>query len=95
MFSPIKNPPVQLENVEREHFANASQFLGAIRIAPFQLQTCELFERLCRRCESDLDALRIADDQAVKIGQAALEVDVEMVSVVALLLAESESGWND
>ncbi len=90
MFAPSQNPPVQLENVEREHFANASQFLGAIRIAPFQLQTCELFEGLCRRCESDLDALRIVGDQAVKIGQAALEDDGEVASLVALLLAECE-----
>lgn len=44
------------------------------------------------RCEAHLDALRIAGDEGIAIGHATMDDDPEIASVVALLLAEAETG---
>ena len=64
--------------------------MEALRTGPFEIQSIES-EVTCRRCETNLDALRIARQEATGIGQAAMEDDYGVASLVALLLAESGS----
>jgi len=79
-----------LAAVVREHFGNATQCLMAIRVAPFQLEI-GAFNDLCRRCEANLDAVRIAGEEAIRIGRADMEGDAGLASIVAVLLGESEN----
>ena len=86
------NQKTPIDGVVREHLACASQFLGALRAGAFQPQSRDHFEDLSRRCEANLDALRIAGDKAIALGRAAMGDDSETAAVIALLLAECESG---
>ena len=79
-----------LDKTIGEHFDNASQFLVGLRTSWFLLQSHGSSDALCRRCEANLDALRITGEKAVSVGKAAMEDHCEAASVVALLLAESE-----
>lgn len=80
-----------LASVLHEHFANANQFVVSLRAAAFEFQAYDYAHGLCRRCEANLDALRIAGVSAFAIGQGALDDDGEVAGPLALLLAESGS----
>ncbi|HYR83857.1 MAG TPA: hypothetical protein VE422_07245 [Terriglobia bacterium] len=80
-----------LDTTISEHLANAAKTLDALCTASFQLQAGDSFEGLCRRCEANLDGLRIAGGKAISLGLGAAEDDSAAAGVVALLLAESEN----
>lgn len=78
-----------LKRVLAEHSEGAGHLLGMMQAAPRLFQSCRAFDNLCNRCEANLDALRIAGDEGLAIGQGAMEDDPEAAGVVAILLAES------
>ncbi|MFO0828487.1 MAG: hypothetical protein U0572_10110 [Phycisphaerales bacterium] len=81
--------------IGRQHLANASQFGEALRIAHVQYESWESHTARCRRCEANLDALRVAGKKSIKIGLSAVEDDYEVASIAAFLLSESESDQPD
>lgn len=83
-------PRVPLEFVVLEHIASACQFLGEINGTAFGSRDLQAVQNQCYRCEAHLDALRIAGQNALILGQAAMGDDGQVASVLALLLAESE-----
>jgi len=91
MLTGSKAGAVCLENAVREHLTNATEFLGALRAAPFLFRTGDHVDGLSCRSEANLDALSIAGEDAIAIGITSMEGDGESASVVALLMAESES----
>lgn len=86
---PVTSSP-WIESVIRHQLDSASQFLGALQATAVGLESSHHFEGLCRRCEANVDALRIGGQAVIRIVQAVTEVDGELASVVALLLAEAE-----
>lgn len=91
MYELLKSSSVCLDFAVREHLENASQFLKALHSTLLQFESNASFDDFCRRCEANLDALRIAGERAINIGRTTMEDDAEAASVVALLLAECDS----
>jgi hypothetical protein len=92
MFQDLGKTLVSVDTVILQHVADASHLLAALRTASFQQRSYDFFERLCHRCEANLDALRIAGEKAIAFGRSELAEDAELAGVLALLLAESEHG---
>ncbi len=84
-------PPFRIESVIREHVSNAMHFLEDLAPAAFRAESCEFFERLCSRCESNIDAIRIAGEEGIATAQAGLAEDAQAARVVTILLAESDA----
>lgn len=98
----LNNSPALMENVVLEHIGNACELLAAIHSAAFSPQSVDSFGNLCRRCEANLDALRIAGDTAIGLAEVAVPDDSQVASVVSLLMAdcanercESSEKWVD
>lgn len=87
----ITNSQSALDSVVREHFTTTVQLFAGFLTARSQHWNGDLFEGICRRCESNLDGLHIAGESAIKLGLSAIENDRQFACVVALLLADSES----
>ena len=94
MYSLTAPPRLQVEGVLQEHVARASELLALLRSASFEFRDSSVANDLWRRCDANLDALRIAGEPAIVIGEAAMKDDPDAASVVALLLAEYESEDN-
>jgi hypothetical protein len=81
-----------LNRVLAEHGEDAGPMLESIQAAPRLRDSHGAFGILCHRCEAHLDALRIAGDEGITIGQSTMDDDPEVAGVVALLLAEAVTG---
>ena len=83
---------ITVEGVVREHFATASDLCLQLREGAFRLDGGDCFENLCHRLEANIDAIRIAGNVVACVIRAGLEEDGGVVSVLSLLLAESNVG---
>lgn len=90
MHKEVHKPHGYLRNVIVEHLGNAGQLLEKNYVSHFRHRSCDSFDVSCRRCEANLDALRIAGTDAVDFGQVNMQDDGEVASVIALLLAEGD-----
>jgi HEAT repeat protein len=95
MFSILEQSPVLVESSVREHIANATQLLELLRNPSRLPANGVAFQTWCQRCEANLDGLRVAGAKALRLGKATMDVDHEVASVVALLMAEAEGDQPD
>lgn len=95
VVSEIASPSNWATRIVREHLGNASHLLSTFRDSVFSIQPGNAFERFCRRCDDNLDGLRIWGERAIELAYTCLEDEPETASALSILLAESESGQPD
>jgi len=87
MFAPQTIGAACLEGTLREHISNVVDCFRELRTTPFT-GNGDAYYRLNCRCAANLDALRVAGEEAIGICNSETKADGEMASVFALLLAE-------
>lgn len=83
MFSTVPIP-----RVVREHLDNAAELAAKIRTANERREPRAWLSQVCRRCEDNLEGLRLVRQYSIDLAYESMSDDPEIASVLAILLAE-------
>jgi len=76
--------------VIRTHLENTAELLALMETANSTCESTAWFEEICKRCEANLDGLRLAELYAIEMVRELLPDDPEVAAVLALLLADTD-----